>query len=332
MADRTVRWGILATGGIAAAFTEDLLRMPDAEVVAVGSRTADAAERFATRYGIARAYGSWAELAADPEVEVVYVATPHAAHHAAAATCIEAGTAVLVEKPFTLSLAQADDLIRRADERDVFCMEAMWTRCLPAVRQLHALVADGAIGEPRVLHADFGLVAPAEATHRLRAPALGGGALLDLGVYPVSLAHLIFGAPDSVSAWARLSPEGVDENTGVLLGYDSGAVATLTCSLVADTPQTAAITGTTGRIELARGFFHPSTFTLYRADRDPELFEVPYVGNGFTHEAAEVMRCLRAGERESALVPLDDTLAVMGVLDAVRAQIGLRYPHEEAAG
>ncbi|MFV2118805.1 Gfo/Idh/MocA family protein [Streptomyces sp. Act-28] len=326
---RKVRWGVLATGGIAASFTRDLLDMPDeAEVVAVASRSAAPAEAFAERFGIPRAYGTWAELAADDGIDVVYVATPHAAHRAAAGLCLEAGRAVLCEKPFTLNLREAEELVDLARERGTFLMEAMWMYCNPVVRRLAEVVRDGAIGEVRTIHADFGLAASVDPGHRLRDPAAGGGALLDLGVYPVAFAQLLLGEPDRVRADALLSPEGVDLNTGVLLGWDRGAQALLSCSIVADTPLTATVTGTTGRIELPRGFFFPEEFTLYREGRDPEAFRVEGRRDSYQHEAAEVMRCLRAGEKESPLVPLDGTLAVMRTLDAVRDRIGVRYPGE----
>ncbi|MGP4110908.1 Gfo/Idh/MocA family protein [Streptomyces sp. 4N509B] len=327
-ATRPVRWGVLATGSIAARFTGDLLTLPDAEVVAVGSRSAAAAGDFARRFGIPRAHGSWAELAADPEVDVVYVATPHSAHHTAVRTCLLAGRAVLCEKPFTVNEAQAKPLVALARERGLFLMEAMWTYCNPVIRRLTELVRDGAIGEVRAVHADFGL-SGVEPGHRLRDPALGGGALLDLGVYPVSFAHLLLGEPTEVAAWAHLR-DGVDENTGMLLGYDSGALAALSCSLVADTALRAVVTGTRGRIELPRGFFFPERFVLHRQGGEPEEFTGPTQGGGptFVHEAAEVMRALRAGETESPLVPLEGSLAVMRTLDAVRDRIGLRFPDE----
>ncbi|MEU0805472.1 Gfo/Idh/MocA family oxidoreductase [Streptomyces sp. NPDC005970] len=324
----SVRWGILATGGIAAAFTADLLEMADAEVVAVGSRTQESAKRFAERFGIPRAHGSWAELAADEDVDVVYVATPHSAHREAAGLCLEAGRAVLCEKPFTLNVREATELVGLARERGRFLMEAMWTYCDPVVRRMVELVRDGAIGEVRAVQADFGLAGPFDPGHRLRDPAQGGGALLDLGVYPVSFAQLLLGEPDDVQARARLTPEGVDENTGILLGWDSGAVALLGCSLTADTPQTASVTGSAGRIEFPRGFFHPERFVLHRPGRDPEVFAAQGGARRFQHEAAEVMRALRAGETESPLVPLDGSLAVMRTLDAARERIGVRYPGE----
>lgn len=324
----TVRWGILATGGIAATFTEDLKLLPDAEVAAVGSRTVESARAFADRHGIPRAHGSWAELAADPDVDIVYVANTQNAHYDAVLTCLNAGKAVLCEKAFTLNRAQAAKLVDLARERGLFLMEAMWTRCIPGVRKIMELVGGGAIGPVSSVHADFGIFAPVGPEHRLRDPAQGGGALLDLGVYPISFAHLLLGDPAEVRAWARLTPEGVDENTGMILGYDGGAVAVLSCGLTANTPVTATISGPLGRIEVPGPFFRPATFVLHRSEAEPETFHVPYEGSGMLHEAAEAMRCLREGLLESPLVPWQTTLDVMGVMDEVRSQVGVRFPGE----
>ncbi|MFB6815320.1 Gfo/Idh/MocA family protein [Streptomyces sp. NPDC056347] len=327
-----VRWGVLATGGIAATFAEDLRSMPDMEVVAVASRTDASARAFADRFGIPRAYGDWAGLVADEEVDVVYVATPHSAHRAAAGLCLEAGKPVLCEKAFTLNAREARELVGLARERGVFLMEAMWTYLNPVIRRMTELVRDGAIGEIRTVQADFGLAGPFGPGHRLRDPALGGGALLDLGVYPVSFAQLLLGEPDRVQADAVLSPEGVDLHTSMLLGWSgAGASALLNCSIVADTPQTAAVTGTGGRIEFPRGFFYPERFVLHREGREPEEFTAPAGTElrGMQFEQAEVARALRAGETESPLVPLDGSLAVMRTLDAVRDRVGVRYPADD---
>jgi predicted dehydrogenase len=320
-----IRWGILATGNIARAFVSDLRLMPDAKVTAVGSRSQEAADRFAAAHDVPRAHGSWEALASDPDVDVVYVATPHSAHHAASLACLRAGKAVLCEKPLTLDLAQTEDLVGTARSNAVFLMEAMWMRCFPAIHTICGLIADGAIGEMTAVHADFGMAAPVDTTHRLRARELGGGALLDVGVYPVTFAHLMLGSPERVEAWSRLTPEGVDENTGMIFGYASGAVAALTCSLVGDTPRTAAVTGTHGRIELPRNFYRPTGFTLARGDAEPEYIPTPFDGLGYHFEAAEVHRCLREGLTESPVAPLAETLAVMSTLDTVRARIGVDY-------
>ncbi|MFD3589133.1 Gfo/Idh/MocA family protein [Streptomyces sp. NPDC058683] len=328
MAEQSVRWGILATGGIAAAFAADLVDLPDAEIAAVASRSPESAEAFAERFGIGRAYGDWESLARDEDIDVVYVATPHSAHRAAAGLCLEAGRNVLCEKAFTIDAREAGELVALAKEHDRFLMEAMWMYCNPLVRRLKALVGDGAIGEVRTVQADFGLEGPFPPAHRLRDPALGGGALLDLGVYPVSFAHLLLGEPDGLSARAVLSDEGVDLQTGALLSWESGALAAVHCSIVGGTGTTASVTGSRGRIDIPDGFFNPERFVLHRDGRDPEEFALdPADGprNTLRHEAREVMRALRAGEKESPLVPLDGTLAVMRTLDTLRELIGVRY-------
>jgi predicted dehydrogenase len=325
MVTEKIRWGILATGGIAGRFTEDLLLLPDATVTAVGSRTVEAARAFADRYGIGRVHGSWQSLAEDPEVDVVYVATPHSAHFAAAAICLRAGKAVLCEKPLTLDHDSSAELVAMAREQGVFFMEAMWMRANPAIRRVAGLVAEGAIGEITHVAADFGVAGPFPVGHRMRAPELGGGALLDLGVYPVTFAHLFLGPPATVSAQATLTPEGTDQNTGIILGYAAGAVATLHCGFVGESSQRATVTGTEGRIEVPRQFFRPEGYTLVRGDA-AEQVDVPIRGNGMGYEAEEVMRCLRAGAIESDLIPHAETLAVMRTLDQARAQIGVIYP------
>ena len=331
MTEQSVRWGILATGGIAAAFTADLVDLPDAEVVAVASRSEASAKAFAERFGIERAYGEWGALAEDADIDVVYVATPHSAHRAAAGLCLSAGRNVLCEKAFTLNAREAEELVGLAKDGGRFLMEAMWMYCNPLIRRLKALVDDGAIGDVRTVQADFGLAGPFPPAHRLRDPAQGGGALLDLGVYPVSFAHLLLGEPSDVTAKAVLSEEGVDLQTGALLSYDSGALASLHCSLTGGTATIASVTGSLGRIDIPNGFFHPDRFVLHRDGRDPEEFVAdPADGprNSLKHEAREVMRALRAGETESPLVPLEGTLAVMRTLDAVRDRIGVHYPGE----
>ncbi|CAM5387760.1 Gfo/Idh/MocA family protein [Streptomyces aurantiogriseus] len=333
MTTDSVRWGILATGGIAAAFTADLIDLPEAEVVAVASRTETSANAFAERFGIPRAYGDWEALAQDEDIDVVYVATPHSAHRTATALCLKAGRNVLCEKPFTLNLREAEELVALARDNGRFLMEAMWMYCNPLIRRLKALVDDGAIGDVRTVQADFGLEGPFPPSHRLRDPAQGGGALLDLGVYPVSFAQLLLGEPSGISAQSVLSAEGVDLQTALALSWDSGALAALHCSLVGGTGVSASVTGSRGRIDIPSGFFHPDRLVLHRAGRDPEEFAAdPADGprTTFRHEAREVMRAIRAGETESPLVPLDGTLAVMRTLDAVRERIGVRYPGEAA--
>lgn len=323
---KKIRWGILATGGIAETFTRDLLTLPDADVVAVGSRTLAAAKTFAERHGIPRAHGSWADLAADPDVDIVYVATPHSAHQAAAGMCLDAGKAVLCEKPLTLDAAQAEDLVRRAEAAGVFLMEAMWTRTVPAILKATELIRSGAIGTPRLVLADFSVSFGVGPEHRVRDPALGGGALLDLGVYPLALSRLVLGAPRTVTGIATLTPEGVDDTTVVTLTHPGGALSALTCSISADGPWAATIAGTEGRIVLGRRFTSPAGLTVHRGDDVVEHVDATYLAGGMVHEAIEAQRCLREGLVESPLAPWSDTLGVLRTMDEVRAQIGVTYP------
>jgi predicted dehydrogenase len=318
------RWGILATGGIAAKFVTDLALLPDASIEAVGSRTIDSAKAFASTHGIPRAYGSWAELAADPDLDVIYVATPHNAHHAAAKLCLEAGKAVLCEKPITLDADSAADLVDTATARQLFLMEAMWMRTNPAILRALELVRGGEIGEVVHIAADFGFEGSFPPGHRMRDPALGGGALLDLGVYPVAFAHLFLGPPDRLGAVASLLPEGTDQSTGLTLGFPSGAIASLSCGFNGDTGVSAAITGTSGRLEVVSPFFIPNQLRLVKGSTVTEL-DVPFRGNGMSHEAEEVMRCLDEGLLESPLIPHQATLEVMRILDEARAQTGVTY-------
>lgn len=323
-AENQIRWGILATGGIAAKFASAIQEnLPDALITAVGSRTQEAASRFAERFDIKRAHGSWHGLATDPDVDVIYVATPHSHHHEAAMLCLRAGKPLLVEKPITLDLGQAQELVTTARERGLFLMEAMWTRTLPSILKMLSLIEQGEIGEVTSVQASFALGMEFEPGHRLRDPALGGGVLLDLGVYPVTLAQLLLGEPHQVRAWASLHPEGTDARTGVVLGFPSGAVATLFCGARGDV-RAATVVGTKGRIEYPDGFHNADRFVLHRPGEAPQT--VVTEAAGLHYQAAEVGRCLRAGLTESPLVPLSATLSVMRTLDAVRAQIGVRYP------
>jgi predicted dehydrogenase len=325
MTEQKVRWGILGPGGIAEKFAADLRLVEGAELAAVGSRSPERAASFAREYGFARSHGSYEELIADEGVDAIYVATPHAHHLDAAMACLAAGKATLVEKPISVDLASAAQLVQASHANNAFLMEAMWMRLNPAIRKIVELIEDGAIGWVHAIHADFGLQGPFPAEHRLRDPKLGGGALLDLGVYPLNLVHLILGTPAAVRSWAHLTPEGVDETTGVLLGYQAGAIGAVTCSINGESRNAAAITGTDGRIDLPPGFFVPRSFTLNRPGRDPETFELPFEGSGYQFEAAEVQRCVLAGELESPLMPHATTLEMMNLLDTIREEIGVFY-------
>lgn len=321
-----LRWGILATGGIARSFVRDLLDAGHI-VSAVGSRAPGAATAFATEFGIPRAHGSYEQLAADPEVDVIYVATPHPMHLDGALLAIEGGKHVLVEKPFTLNAPQAQRIADAAAAAGVVAMEAMWTRFLPHMVHLRELVTAGAIGEVRTVIADHTQSLPTDPAHRLQNPELGGGALLDLGIYPVSFAVDVLGLPTAVQAHAAMTPTGVDRQTAMIFEHDGGRQAVLHCALDTAGSNRAVVIGTHGAIELDRVWYTPTTLTRY--DRDwtvVERLEPSSAGRGMQFQAAELERRV-AGEAASAL-PLDESVAIMGVLDRVRDLIGLRYPGE----
>ena len=326
--DLPIRWGFLGTGAIASAFATDLALLPDAVAVAVGSRTMSSADAFADRYGIPRRYDSYQALVADEEIDAVYVATPHPAHRACALLAIEAGKAVLVEKPFTLNAAEARELVAAAAAHGTFLMEAMWTRFLPHVVGIRQLIAEGRLGAVRSFAADFGGEAPADLGHRAWALDLGGGALLDLGVYPLSFASMLFGAPTIVTAVSELAVTGVDSQTAVVLQYQRGEVAVLFTTLETATARRACISGTDACIEIEREFFAPARFRVIDRTGAQELYDLAHVGRGLRHQAAEVGRCLRAGLAESAVMPLAETVTIMESMDEIRRQIGLVYPSE----
>ncbi|WP_103337866.1 Gfo/Idh/MocA family protein [Amycolatopsis sp. CA-126428] len=317
MTNAPLRWGIMGTGGIAGAFARDLRLTESGVVAAVGSRSAGSAEKFADELGIPTRHSSYEALANDPDVDVVYVATPHPMHHANAQLALEAGKPVLVEKPFTMNAGEARDLVDLARARNLFLMEAMWTRFLPHIRHIRELVPQ--LGDVVTVAADHGQWFAEDPAFRLFAPELGGGALLDLGIYPVSFASMILGPPERVAAMATPAFTGVDAQTSMLFGYASGAQAVLTCTLSAVSPTTATIVGTDARIEVDGPFYAPASFTVIPRDGERSRFEYVDEGLGLRHEADEVALRLAAGEIESPLMPLDETVSIMTTVDAVLA-------------
>ncbi|WP_138758014.1 Gfo/Idh/MocA family protein [Modestobacter altitudinis] len=325
-----IRWGVVGPGRIAEKVVEDFAVVDGARVVAVASRSLDRAQDFADRHGIERAHGSYADVLADAGVDVLYVATPHPQHHAIALGALRAGKALLVEKAFTATVAGAREVVALSRETGVFAMEAMWTRFQPAVVRLRELIADGAIGEVRSVQADLGVQRDFDPTDRLFALELGGGALLDLGVYVVSWAQMLLGDPDTVTATGSRFPTGVDAEAALLLGWADGRSATLTTSLRNALPGQARVFGTAGWIDVLPRFHHPQTVVLHRADADPEEITVPQLGAGYAHELIEVTECLRAGRSESAVMPLADTLAVQQVLEDAAGQLGVTFAEDDA--
>ncbi|WP_454085613.1 Gfo/Idh/MocA family protein [Georgenia sp. Marseille-Q6866] len=321
-----LRWGILGAGGIARTFARQVPAHSSGRVVAVGSRDGARAAAFAAEHGIARSHEGYDELLADGDVDAVYVATPHSEHRDHALLAIAAGKHVLVEKAFTRSAAEAREVFAAAEERGVFVMEAMWTRFLPHVVAIRELVRSGAIGEVVALHADHGQRLDGDPAGRLLNPALAGGALLDLGVYPLSFAHDLLGTPEAVVAAGALTETGVDGQETVLLQYAGKTQAVCSSTLWARTPCRATISGTDGVIEIEGPFYGATTFTVTRGDE--EVTVRPRHEGGFQYEAAEVARCVAEGRQQSATMSWDDTLAVLGTMDEVRRQLGVTYPGE----
>ena len=323
----SIRWGILGAGGIADTFVNDLAAAGIA-VAAVGSRDADKARRFADDHGITTAHGSYDDLVADPEVDAVYVATPHVFHEQNALLAVRAGKHVLVEKPFTVSADEAGRVLAAAREAGVVALEAMWTRYLPQQARLREVVRSGVIGEPRLLTAAHMQSLPTDPQHRLNDPALGGGALLDLGVYPVSFAHDLLGPVAAVAATAVLSDQGVDRRTGITLRHANGATSNLFCALDTAGRNDAVLHGSAGRIEIDHTFYAPGGFTVLDADGEVlERFDSDEGDlRGMHHQALELARLADAGELESPALTSDGIVAVMATMDEVRRQVGVQYP------
>jgi predicted dehydrogenase len=328
----TTTWGILATGGIAQSFATDLRQVPDARLGAVGSRTPGSAEIFAQEYGdgSTRAHPSYAALVADPDIDVVYVASPHALHLEHARLAFAAGKPVLCEKPLTLTRAEGEALFESAG--DLFCMEAMWMACHPLVREVRRRLLAGDFGTPRQVHADLGFVVPPSASARMVDPALGAGALLDMGIYPLTFARMMLGPYADVAATATLADSGIDLDVAVAARHEGGALSVLTTSMTAATPRTASIATDTGLLEVPADFHHPSYAVWTPTDGEPVRIEPPepVLGTGLGNEAAHVQECLRDGLSESPLVPRAQTLELLGVMDDIRHRIGVRYAADDA--
>ena len=327
MTDR-LRWGILATGGIAHAFTNDL-KLNGFTVQAVGSRSQAAADEFAAEFGIPNAHGSYEALVADPEVDVVYVSTPHPLHAAGARLVLDAGKHVLVEKPFTLNAREAQEIADLAAARGLLALEAMWTRYLPHMVRIRELIADGALGEVRTLLVDHTQKLPDDPGHRINALELGGGALLDLGIYPVSFAWDLFGAPLTIQSTATFKRTGADAQIANLFAYDEGRIASMLSASDTLGPNTAAVIGTLARIEIDRVWYTPTSFRVVAADGTiAEEFRSEVTGRGMHFQAEAVERLVAEGNLRGDLLTIDESVAIMGTLDTIREQIGLRYPGE----
>lgn len=325
-----IRWGIVGTGAIAHKFAQGLAVLDDAELVAVASRKQNTADAFADQFAIPRRHAGTACLANDSEVDIVYIATPHVAHVADTLACLDGDKAVLCEKPMGVNASEVRRMVESAREKKLFLMEAMWTLFFPAMEKVRELIAAGTIGEIRIVQSNFCFRAEWNPDGRLLNPALAGGGLLDVGVYNISLAQHLFGeVPAEISSQAHIGETGVDEQAAMVFRYNRGALAVLTSAVRTSTLHEATIYGTDGMIRLPHSFWQPDRIQVKAENGDLENIEFTRQGNGYNYEAAACMACLRAGEQENTIVPLDASVAVAETMDRVRAQWGLTYPGEK---
>lgn len=326
--NKKIKWGILGAGGIAHSFVKGLQSLDDAEIVAVGSRSTERAEAFGNQYNIPKRFNTYQNLVNDPDIDILYIATRHPDHKDCALLCLKAHKAVLCEKPFTMNAEQLGEVIKTAREQKLFLMEAMWTRYLPAIVKVREWLSNGLIGDVRQFRADFGFRNGWEPNGRILNPELGGGALLDVGIYPLSFAQMVMGkAPSSIVSLAHIGSTGVDEQFTATLGYDGGAFAVISGAVRTATAQDAWIYGTEGMIQIP-DFWHAQSVKLSLTGQQPEIHALPMVGNGYNYEAEEAMKCLRSGKLESDVMPLNESLSILKTMDSIRGQWGLKYSRE----
>jgi len=322
------RWGILASGGIAQAFARDLSYFNHHIVAAVGSRSQESADSFAAEFPGCTAYSSYEALVADPTLDAIYVASPHPYHVSNTVLALNAGKPVLCEKPFTINAAEARQMKAAADANGVALMEAMWARFLPHMHKVREILASGILGDIWAVEADHGQRLSDYANPRHWEPTLGGGALLDLGIYPISFAHMVLGVPDKIISSATFTDKGVDASSTVIFDYKSGAQAILTSNMMVSTPCRATICGTLGKIEIDRTFYNPTSMRVIMHDGTTTEYPNEYKGHGLRDQALEFERVVRSGAKSSAILTPDESILIMESLDEVRKQIGLIYPSE----
>ena len=326
-ANEEFNWGILGPGGIARAFAQDLNLIQGHTIAAVGSRSLKNAQKFSANFG-GTAYGSYEELVADPTVDAIYVATPHPAHHDNVILALNAGKPVLCEKPFAVNAQQAQAMVEAAARNSVALMEAMWARFLPHYAKVREIVESGVLGPILSIHADHGQRLADQGIARLIDPDLAGGALLDLGIYPVSFAHMILGNPSHITSEAVMTDKGVDAQTSIIFSYDSGAQAVLTTTMIEQTPCRAIVAGLNGWLEIDRTFYNPAAMRIVLNDGTVTEHPNTYAGHGLREQAEVFKQLVRSGKLESDILTWTDTVDIMKSLDTVRAQIGLKYPFE----
>ena len=320
-------WGILGPGGIAKAFATDLKLLDGHSVAAVGSRTLKNAQDFANTFG-GTAYGSYEALVADPTIDAIYVATPHPAHKDNVVLALNAGKPVLCEKPFAVNAKEAQEMVAAAQKNNVAMMEAMWSRFLPHYAQVREIVASGVLGKILTVHADHGQRLADQNIARLVEPALAGGALLDLGIYPVSFAHMVLGNPTKITASGVLTDKGVDAQTSMIFDYADGAQAVLNTTMIEQTPCRAVVAGVDGWLEIDRVFYTPTSMRVTLFDGSVTEYPTNYTGHGLREQAEAFKKLVHSGHTQSDILNWKDTVDIMQTLDSVRSQIGLRYPFE----
>jgi len=320
-------WGILGPGGIAKAFATDLKLLDGHSVAAVGSRTLKNAQDFVNTFG-GTAYGSYEALVADPSIDAIYVATPHPAHKDNVVLALNAGKPVLCEKPFAVNAKEAQEMVAAAQKNNVAMMEAMWSRFLPHYAQVREIVASGVLGKILTVHADHGQRLADQNIARLVEPALAGGALLDLGIYPVSFAHMVLGNPTKITASGVLTDKGVDAQTSMIFDYADGAQAVLNTTMIEQTPCRAVVAGVDGWLEIDRVFYTPTSMRVTLFDGSVTEYPTNYTGHGLREQAEAFKKLVQSGHTQSDILNWKDTVDIMQTLDSVRSQIGLRYPFE----
>ena len=323
--NKNYRWGILGAGRIAEKFCEALCFVEGSEVYAVASRDIDKAKTYATKYKATRFYNNYNDLAKDENIDIIYIATPHAFHYEQTMLCLQHKKAVLCEKPMSLSCRQTAEMIAAAAKNNLFLMEGMWTGCMPFIDKILSLVKEDVIGQPQYADADFGFLAPPDPKGRLLNKALGGGSVLDIGVYPIFFATLIFGEPSIIQSVSKLTETGVDEYANVVLQYPDGQTAHILSTIGLNTAIEAEITGTKGRIKIGNPWFKATDFSLYLNDGTTQHFSMPHLCNGFEYEIKEVMHCLDNGLLQSSRIPHHLTLTISKIMDEILRQAGIVY-------
>lgn len=325
MNHKTVNWGIIGLGNIAHKFAHDLQLVEGANLYGVASRGIDKAKTFATKYQADNFYGSYKELTDDPTIDVVYIATPHVYHCELTLMALDAGKSVLCEKAFGMNKTEVEKMIAKAKEKNLFLMEALWTRFIPATEKMLALVDEGLIGNLQSVRADFGFKADFDPNKRLFNQQLGGGSLLDIGIYPIFLSLLALGMPNQITATATMSNTDVDSSCMMLFNYENNKTAILDCNLLSSTPIEGWLHGDKGSLKMNNPFHHTRTISYYKDQNLIENFNLDYTGNGYCHEIVEVMSCLHEGKTESEKMPLSFSLQLIELLDSVREKISLNY-------